>query len=395
MSSELTLVQQERLRALGQMASGFAHDINNSLTPIIGYTDFLLDGQEGLPNECRQYLQCIRTAAGDIAHMVDQVRQFYRRRESDEIVQSLDLNRIIEQVVEMTRPRWRDIPQKEGIPLNIETEFGKNLPEVLGNESELREAITHLLLNAIEAMPQGGTITLVTHLNLPEALPQDATPRCQVVLEVRDTGQGMDEQTRQRCLEPFFSTKGPRGSGLGLAMVYGMMRRQEGSIEVESAPGKGTRIKLIFQARPRVALSNVRTTSSAASSSLRILCIDDDWRISSMLQALLSSEKHNVEVANGGAKGVEAFRKAKDRGQPFQVVITDLGMPNVDGRQIVQTVKSESPDTPVIMLTGWTAVMDQDGELPKGVDAVVSKPPNMERLHEVLSRVTLSKTGAA
>jgi CheY-like chemotaxis protein len=201
----------------------------------------------------------------------------------------------------------------------------------------------------------------------------------------------MDEVTRQRCIEPFFSTKGPRGAGLGLAIVYGMMRRHDGTIEIESEVGRGTTVRLVFNSVGRPACIEPASSSELGLTPLRILCIDDDHRVSTMLQTLLSSDHHSVEVANGGEKGVEVFRKAKQRGQPFHVVITDLGMPKVDGRQIVRTVKKESPETPVIMLTGWAATIDGEGGLPKGVDAVVSKPPTMDRLLEVLAQVTVTK----
>ncbi|MFO1499064.1 MAG: ATP-binding protein [Verrucomicrobiota bacterium] len=386
--TQQTVVQQERLRALGQMASGVAHDINNSLTPIIGYSDFLLENLASLPDESRNHLQCIRTAAGDIAHMVEQVRQFYRRRDHHEPLQAVELNRIATEVIAMTRPRWRDIPQKEGVVLKIETALTKNLPTVRENEGELREAITNLVLNAIDAMPQGGTLTIGTRVMTPAPQGTSEERAALVALEVKDTGVGMDELTRQRCLEPFFSTKGPRGSGLGLSMVYGLMRRHQGTIEIDSQPGAGTTVRLVFNASQREHAVGERTPSNVGLPPLRILCIDDDRRIANMLQDLLGSQRHLVEVADGGEKGLQAFRDARERGQPFQVVITDLGMPKVDGRQIVRIVKAESPETPVIMLTGWGSMIDQEGQLPAEVDAVVSKPPSLSRLYEVLAEVT-------
>jgi CheY-like chemotaxis protein len=215
-----------------------------------------------------------------------------------------------------------------------------------------------------------------------------------VTLEVEDTGVGMDELTRQRCLEPFYSTKGPRGSGLGLAMVYGTMRRHEGTIEIESEVNRGTTVRLIFSkvgecVKPRAAIS----WSASDLPPLHILCVDDDVRVATMLFEVLTSQHHQVEVAIGGQRGIDAFRGAKERGQPFQVVITDLGMPEVDGHEIVQTVKREAPGTAVIMLTGWAAMVDQEGELPKGVDAILSKPPTLERIWATLSQVTSAKPG--
>jgi nitrogen-specific signal transduction histidine kinase/CheY-like chemotaxis protein len=389
-TSVRAMVQQERLRALGQMASGLAHDLNNSLTPIIGYSDFLLEGHSGLSEESKKYMQCIRDAAGDIVRMVERLREFYRRREELEPFERVDLNTLVKQVIEAMRPQWLDAPQTQGLVIKVETQLAKNLPEILGNESELRKALGQLILNAIDALPEGGTIRLTTRPADPDVSTVD--PSSAVILECRDDGLGMDETVQQRCLEPFFTTKAPRGTGLGLAMVYGITRRHDASLEIESAPGYGTTVRLIFNGITPPQPAPPLGSGKANSSSLRILCIDDDHRISTMLQEVLTSEHHVVEVANGGAKGVEAFRRALQKGRPFQVIITDLGMPNVDGRQIVRTVKKESPDTPIIMLTGWAAMLDQEADLPPGVDALVTKPPSMDRLHEVLAQVTLSKS---
>jgi CheY-like chemotaxis protein len=269
----------------------------------------------------------------------------------------------------------------------------KNLPAILGSESELREALSQLISNAIDALPQGGRIKITTGLHR-SSLSGSSLIDPQAFLEVRDDGTGMDEVTQQRCFEPFFSTKGPVGSGLGLSTVFGIVRRHGGTIELKSAPGAGTSVRLLFQAIPPVEEENL-PTDVPQTTRLRILCIDDDQRISTMLHQVLSAEHHQVEVANGGKRGLDAFRKAQQRGEPFDVVITDLGMPNVDGRQIVRAVKMQSPSTPVILLTGWAAMMDQEGELPEGVDAVLNKPASMDRLQEVLSKVTLAKAGMA
>ena len=210
-----------------------------------------------------------------------------------------------------------------------------------------------------------------------------------IVLQVRDNGIGMDEKTRQRCLEPFFSTKRQRGgTGLGLAMVYGMMERHEGTIEVESEPGKGTLVRMIFPLRhaPTLATPSVVAAPTTAST-IHILCIDDEPLLREMLKEILEFNHHKVEVADGGKTGVEAFQAAQKRGEPFDVVITDLGMPYVDGRQVAQTVKTESPKTPVIMLTGWGTMLNQKGESMSQVDAILSKPPRIEDLNETIAKV--------
>jgi len=377
--TQQVVVQQERLRALGQMASGVAHDINNALSPIVAYSELLLSAVPDLPENARQYLRTINKSGDDIAHIVARMREFYRRRSDNEQLSRVNLNQIIEEVIELTRPRWRDVPQREGISIHIEHAFESDLPPLLSDPTELREALFNLIFNAVDALPQGGTINLITR-SPPERLIQ---------VEVRDNGVGMDEKTRQHCLEPFFSTKATRGgTGLGLAMVYGMMQRHEGMIEIESAPGRGTCIRLIFPVREQTApVADAPASQVNQKRSLRILCIDDESQIQELLKNCLTTLDHQVTTAASGKQGVEMFRAAMRKKKPYETVITDLGMPDIDGQQVARTIKAESPGTPVIMMTGWGTIMKDDGELVSGVDAVVGKPPRIRELNDLLLRL--------
>jgi CheY-like chemotaxis protein len=197
---------------------------------------------------------------------------------------------------------------------------------------------------------------------------------------------GMNEETRKRCLEPFFSTKGQRGTGLGLAMVYGVMLRHEGNVELQSAPGKGTTFRLIFPVREKLNASADEHEIAAPINALRILCIDDEPLLRELVKEMLQRDGHQVEVSDGGQSGLNQFRRARENGRPFDVVITDLGMPYMDGRQVAKIVKQESPKTPVVMLTGWGALMREEGSTPEQVDVVISKPPRSRELREVLNR---------
>ena len=388
--TQQVVVQQERLRALGQMASGIAHDVNNSLTPIVAYSELLLTTVPDLSENARHYLETINKSGDDIAHIVARMREFYRRRSDSEPLTKVNLNLIIEEAIELTRPRWRDVSQREGISIHIEHEFESDLPLLLSDPTELREALFNLIFNAVDALPQGGTINLVTRSVIRPARGENLPPERQIQVEVRDNGVGMDEKTRQHCLEPFFSTKATRGgTGLGLAMVYGMMQRHEGTIEIDSAPGRGTSVRLSFPIREK--------TSPAAESpalqvnqkrSLRILCIDDESQIQDLLKNCLTSLEHRVTTASSGKQGVEMFRAAIRKKQPYETVITDLGMPDIDGHQVARTIKAESPGTPVIMMTGWGSVMKDDGEIVSGVDAVVGKPPRIVELNNLLLKLT-------
>jgi signal transduction histidine kinase/ActR/RegA family two-component response regulator/HAMP domain-containing protein len=386
--SQQTVMQQERLKALGQMASGIAHDVNNALSPVVGFTDLMLRSEPGLSVNGRRYLQHIRTAGEDIAHIVSRLREFYRRRDDQEALLQLNINNLAEQVVDMTRPRWRDIPQSNGITVEMQTELAPKVPELVGIESEVREAVTNLVLNAVDALPNGGKITLrtrVTKCDVHQTRPEYLT---HVIVEVSDTGIGMSEETRKRCLEPFFSTKGKRGTGLGLAMVYGVMQRHEGNIEIESEPGKGTTFRLVFPVRVLALTHTDVQTDRPSVTPLQILCIDDEPLLRDLLKEMLEREGHMVEVSDSGQTGLDAFRYARQSGRPFDIVITDLGMPYMDGRQVAKVLKHESPETPVVMLTGWGAFMKEDGSGPTGVDALLSKPPRSKELRETLTRLT-------
>ena len=385
------VVQQERLRALGQMASGVAHDINNALCPVVAYSELLLNMLSDLPESERRYLQIIRRSGEDIAHIVQRLREFYRPRPDAQQLSRVNVNDLIEEVIGLTRPRWRDLSQREGISIQIEPKLQPDLALLLSDPSDLREALINLIFNAIDALPQGGTIALVTRVENCPGSDESQAPQQRLVIEVRDNGTGMDEKTRQRCLEPFFSTKVKRGgTGLGLAMVYGMMQRHEGHIQIESALGRGTCIRLAFpiredsvQADPLAAPSRL-----ARNRSLRILCIDDEPQVRLLLKDCLTDLGHQVTTASSGTQGVELFRTALQGGQAYETVITDLGMPGIDGHQVARSIKSASPHTPVLMLTGWGAAMKENGGAAPDVDAVIGKPVQLGELSNLLVKFT-------
>jgi signal transduction histidine kinase/ActR/RegA family two-component response regulator len=384
--TQQAVVQQERLRALGQMASGVAHDINNALSPITAYSELLLSTLPDLADAPRERLKRIRQAAQDVAQIVARMREFYRRDLNSDQLEKVNVNKAIEEVVELTRPRWRDLAQREGISIRVNTELESNPPVLVCNASDLREALTNVVFNAVEALPQGGVITLVTRSVTKPDLPKGGSEQQEIQIEIRDNGIGMDERIRQHCLEPFFSTKlQTGGTGLGLAMVYGMVRRHDGSIVIDSTPNQGTSVRLIFPIRER-AISSARHQPAQPEPCrpLRILCIDDEPELRQLMHDLLEVYHHKVTVAPGGREGVEIFQSSLRGRQPFEVVITDLGMPDMDGHHVARAIKAESPHTPIIMLTGWGTIMKTEGETAPEVDAVLSKPPRMEELNKLL-----------
>ena len=379
--TQQTVMQQERLRAVGQMASGIAHDINNALTPAALYVQSLLDHDHSLRPDARNYLTITLRAIEDVASTIARMREFYRSRPPQLAFLPVDLNKILQQVIDLTHARWSDMPQERGILIRVVHDFAAQLPVVLGAENEIRDALTNLVLNAADAMPDGGTLTLRSKA----LVPTSATPSTsRVAVEVCDTGIGMDEAVRSRCLEPFFSTKGERGTGLGLAMVYGMTQRHGAEIEIHSEPGVGTQVRLIFPAA--MASAAVATDpDSPAPGRLRILLIDDDPLILRSLEHALKKDGHLVTVTDGGQNGINQFGAAQQSGTPFDLVITDLGMPHVDGRTVASNVKSLAPAVPVVLLTGWGYRLQTENDPPQHVDCVLSKPPKLHELRAAIA----------
>jgi PAS domain S-box-containing protein len=383
--TQQAVMRQEKLRVLGQMASGIAHDINNALSPAALYLESLIE-RETKEGQTREYLIIIQRAIEGVAQTVARMKEAYSQRDTQVAQQAVHMNRVIEHVIDLTRARWSTMPLESGRVISVTMELASDLPTIAGNESEIRDALANLILNAADAMPEGGDVTLRSR----------TTESGGVQVEVTDTGVGMDEATRSRCLELFFTTKGARGTGLGLAMVYGTVERLGGEIQIVSEPGVGTTIRLILPATT-VTQDCAATGSSPMlwPSPQRILIIDDDPIILRSMLETLERDGHSVAAADGGRLGIDAFRAAHQRNEPFGIVITDLGMPRVDGRAVAAAVKSLSPRTPVVLLTGWGHRMLADNDEPANVDRVLGKPPKLALLRSALAELTAPAAAAA
>ncbi len=373
------IVQAEKLRALGEMASGVAHDFNNILAAILGNIQLLLHSFEHYtPEEIRERLKMIEKASKDGAETVRRIQDFTGKRRDREFI-PLSLNDLLREVAAITEPRWKDQSQKQGIHIELIKKTG-DVPPVLGNPAELREVLTNIIFNAVDAMPKGGQIILSTQ------------PHSEDWVEVRitDTGIGMTEEVRKRIFDPFFTTKGVTSSGLGLSVSYGIIKRHGGDILVESEPGKGTTFILHLPIGYGEEAKEVEKRLERPLGMLRpakVLVIDDEEPVRDILSRMLRAKGHQVETASDGEEGIEKFKK-----QPFDLVFTDLGMPKLSGWDVGKRLKALNPKVPVVMITGWGMELDRSKMSQNGIDLLISKPFNFDQVTQVIFEATELKT---
>ena len=366
------VIQQERLRALGQMASGVAHDFNNALTPILGYSELLLARPKMLENreQVARNLQIINTAAKDAADVVKRLREFYRHREAGELFLPVHLNELIAQAISLSQFKWKNEAQASGATITIKTEIG-SLPPIPANEGELREALINLIFNAVDAMPQGGTIVF-------RARAEDE----HVILEVSDTGTGMTNDVQQRCLEPFFTTK-DGGTGLGLASAYGTIHRIGGTIEIATQLGAGTTFEIRLPIYVGSEAAGEKREGRASPQSLHVLVVDDEPQLRQLIVEYLAMDGHTAETAANGCEGLAKFNDAR-----FDLVVSDMAMPEMSGDHMIETMKKKDPRVPVILLTGFGDIMKATDHSPEGANLVVSKPITIDGFRQAVAKVT-------
>ena len=362
------LVRHERLNALAQLAAGICHDFNNVLMPILGLADHLVSYPDILDDkeETAAILSNIMSAAEDAKEIVRRMREFYKP--ADELyAETLDLARLLSSTVELSRPRWEIQAQNEGRTIAVACNVG-NVSTITGNAPQLREAFMNLMLNAADAMPEGGTIELTAQRE------NDA-----VIIRLSDTGTGMPVDIRRRCFEPFFSTKGEEGTGMGLAMVHGIISRHGGTIAIQSRIGQGTTfvIRLPLNAPVRTQPEGEVSKTLGATGPLRILVIDDEAWSRKLLAKYLRDEGDSVELAESGTEGLEKADLAT-----FDLVITDRAMPEMRGDQVAIEMKAKLPNLPILLLTG--DILRKGGTINDAIDMILEKPVTQ---HEVVDAV--------
>lgn len=350
---EQRLLQAERLRALGEMASGVAHDFNNVLSAILGRAQILSRAVQEA--EVKHGLEAIEKAALDGANMVRRLQHFTRQRREDEFFQA-DLNQIVKDALAITEAKWKDEAHLSGATIDIVTSYG-NVPPVMGNVSELREVLTNIIFNAVEAMPKGGRLIVKT----------EGVERW-ISVSVSDTGMGMIDEVKARIFDPFFTTKGMKGTGLGLSVSYGIIKGHHGEIDVQTQLGQGTTM-LVRLPVPSKLRSAPEPKSMPIAKPGRILVIDDDELVRTLLSDVLQTVGHTVVQAAGGREGLRRFHQ-----DDFDLVLTDLGMPECSGWEVAAAVKKIAPQTPVALITGWGLTIDRGKLEEAGVDLILNKP---------------------
>ncbi len=370
---EEELFRAEKLSAIAEMASGVAHDFNNALAAILGNTQLLL--YTAKDQETKETLRTIAKVAQDSAHTVRRLQDFTKKRVSQEL-SSVDVNSIIKDSIEITKPKWKDEAQSKGVPIEIVSTF-EEIPPVPGNDSELRGVLTNMILNAIEAMPEGGKIEIST-----------STKKRGVIIQISDTGIGIAEEAREKIFEPFYTTKPFTNTGLGLSMSYGIIKRFGGEIEVVSELGYGTTFTIILPVGEAAIDEAVSPQTIKQGRQARILVIDDEEVVRSVLSRTLANFHHQVTLAADGEKGVQLFQEGK-----YDMVLTDLGMPGMSGWEVCRMIKKISPDTPVGMITGWGAEMSQSKMDEYGLDFLISKPFDLNQILNVVAETMESKRG--
>ena len=361
------LTRGEKLRALGELAAGVAHDFNNNLGIILGRTQLL---QMRITDpELAAGLNVVRQAAMDAGEAVRRIQQFSRVRE-DRAHEVVDLPALAQEVVEITRGKWKNDSERRGVKVDVGIEVQDPRP-ISGSRAELREALTNLIFNSVDALPKGGMITV----------------RCRsegdaAILEVADNGIGMTEDVKARMFEPFFTTKGVSGNGLGLSMVYGIVSRHQGAVEVDTGPGAGTTVRMRLPVTDQEGSAGPSGAFVRPPFQARILVVDDEPEILRVLREALEGNGHVVETASSGSEGIERFRRS-----PFDAVLSDVGMSDVSGWEVARAVRQEGPPTLVLgLVTGWGATISEEMVTAHGVNFVIAKPFDVDELVSKLNQ---------
>jgi PAS domain S-box-containing protein len=375
---EQQLIRFEKLRSLGELAGGVAHDFNNELAAILGRAQLLrklFKLEEGIPERRKSYidlkkgLEIIEKAALDGAETVRRIQEFSRKRDEQDDAKyftEVDVHAAINDALEYTKLRWKDEAESKGIKISV-VRILLPVPFVLGSASELREVLTNIINNALDAMPEGGEIRVT-------AIQENSS----VAIKIEDTGIGIPEEIKERIFDPFFTTKGPQSTGLGMSVSYGIISRHGGTIKVDSTEGKGSTFTInlpIIEERKRKEKEEESKLVTDKLEKASVLIIDDEEAVRNLLCDILMEGGHEVEVASNGSEGIELFKRKE-----FDLVFTDLGMPGMSGWEVAEEIKKICRNIPVALITGWKVQLQESEMMEKGIDFVVCKPFQLDQV---------------
>jgi PAS domain S-box-containing protein len=369
---EMQALRSARLAAVGMLASGVAHDFNNLMAAILLRADML---QRALTDEeQKRWVEVIARSATDGAATVTRMLDF-ARLQGEPGRRPLDVNELLGQVVELTRGRWKDEAQARGVSIQVDTDLGE-IPPVMGAPSELREVFTNLVLNAADALPSGGRISLRTERRAGR-----------VRVHVTDDGVGIPPDVQARLFQPFFSTKGARGTGLGLSVSLGILKRHDGSIQMESTPGRGTTFTVELRAAPESQAAGVEPEAGAveAERTGRLLLVDDEEDVREAMAEILRFHGHSVDEAVDGAQALNLASTTV-----YDLILSDLGMPGMSGLELLRKFRSLQPEAGTLLVTGWGQQLNPARAAQEGIDRIVSKPVPMNDLIRIVDEVLAS-----
>jgi signal transduction histidine kinase/CheY-like chemotaxis protein len=367
--------QIEKLSALGELASGVAHDFNNTLAGILGRAQLLLATKD--PEKIEAGLKIIIKTAKDGAKTIRRIQDFARQRR-DHDFQPVSMDQLLLDVREITRPRWKNRAEADGVQINLELQLRSDNALVMGDESELREVLVNLVFNAVDAMPGGGTLTLSAVES------SDMVEIC-----AADTGAGMSEEVRTRIFDPFFTTKGKTGMGLGLAVSYGIVRRHEGTIEVQSEVGRGTCLRIRLPIAKGAVMNKltgelpVLAAIPKKGSPVRILVVEDEGHMRELLKDILEKEGCEVTLAREGHEALSLFDESE-----FDAIFTDLGMPGMSGWEFARAVRERDKRIPLVVITGWGEAVGSNEQNAAQVDWVVAKPFDNRQIIDIVREIS-------
>jgi signal transduction histidine kinase/CheY-like chemotaxis protein len=361
-------IKHQRIKAIGEMSSSIAHDFNNSLQQISGNLE-VIKLQKNLSSKSADRLNNISGIIADAASRVDALQKFGDSENDAKKIEQIDFNVLIEESLDQSRPLWKDGMEKKGLRFRMITDF-KDIPKFEGHKGVLKSAIHNLIKNSIEAMPKGGDIKITTSCR-----------GKQVFATFTDTGFGMDEKTKIKVFEPFFSTKGFKlGRGLGMSGVYNTIKDYNGDITVKtSKPNEGTTFEISFPAIHKEEAKETIETKPQEKEVFNILWVDDDVMITKDVCELIELMGHTCTIANSGKTALAHLHENR-----YDLVFTDIGMPEMNGWEFIKKVRNDfSKDIKIITVSGWS--IDAKVKKEHGIDVVLQKPFTVEKLDNLFS----------